>query len=155
MRIDKRQVTAVLVAAMIGLTGACRRGEQPASNPSGNGSIGQIDRTPSPSPSLVCCTPPSPPPLALTTPQAAAEHLYNAWKANDATSASVGASATAVAALFAKTWQADTYFFGGCTEPAAPSECDYNWSDGIIAMKIIGDPVAGFQVSAVSFGNAG
>jgi hypothetical protein len=91
----------------------------------------------------------------LTTPQSAAEHLYNAWKANDAASASLGASSSAVTVLFAKVWQADTYFFGGCTEPTAPSECDYNWSGGVIAMTITGDPAAGFHVSAVSFGNAG
>jgi hypothetical protein len=144
---------------MIALLAACTRGGsnggQPASNPSGTGAIGQLDGTASGSPSPAGTSPSTAPPLILTTPQAAAEHLYNAWKANDTASASLGASSAAVTALFAKTWQADTYFFGGCTQPAAPSECDYNWSGGVIALMITGDPVAGFEVSAVSFGNAG
>jgi hypothetical protein len=143
-----------MVAVMIALLGACSS-EQPASNPSGSGTIGQIDGTTTGPPSPVVSSPSTTPPLILTTPQAAAEHLYNAWKANDAASASLGASSSAVTALFAKTWQANTYFFGGCTQPTAPSECDYNWSGGVIAMMITGDPVVGFQVSAVSFGNAG
>ena len=141
-----------LVAVIVALLGACAsgsNGEQPGSNPSGTGALGEIDSTTSASP------PATAPPLILTTPQAAAEHLYNAWKANDAASASLGASSAAVTALFAKVWRADTYFFGGCTQPTAPSECDYNWSGGIIAMTITGDPAVGFHVSAVSFGNAG
>jgi hypothetical protein len=150
------QAVVVLVAAMIALVAACNNGGQPASNPSGTGTIGQVDPTSSGSPTPPCCGPPSPTStLILATPQAAAEHLYNSWKANDAASASVGATSSAVTALFAKAWKADTYFFGGCTQPTAPSECDYNWSGGIIAMMITGDPVAGFQVSSVSFGNAG
>jgi hypothetical protein len=143
---------------MMALLGACApgsNGEQLESNPSGTGAIGEIDSTASASPSPACSPCSTAPPLVLTTPQSAAEHLYNAWKANDQASASLGASSSAVTTLFAKTWQADTYFFGGCTEPTAPSECDYNWSGGIIAMMITGDPAAGFKVSTVSFGNAG
>ncbi len=151
MKIHTRQVSAALVAVTMALLGACAsrgsNGGQPGSNPSGTGAIGEVGSTASASPTA--------PPLILTTPQSAAEHLYNAWMANDQASASLGASSSAVTALFANMWQANTYFFGGCTEPTAPSECDYNWSGGIIAMMITGDPAAGFQVSAVSFGNAG
>ncbi len=159
MKICHRHVSAALVAMTIALLGACAdgggNGEQPALNPSGTGAIGQPEGTGGGSPSPVATSPSTAPPLILTTPQAAAEHLYNAWKANDTAAASLGASSSAATALFAKTWLADTYFFGGCTQPTAPSECDYNWSGGVIAMMITGDPVAGFQVSSVSFGNAG
>jgi len=158
VKIHKRYLSVALVAVIAALLGGCasgNNGEQPGSNPSGTGAIGEIDSTASASPSAVCNPCSTPPPLILTTPQAAAEHLYNAWKANDMASAGLGASSSAVTALFAKAWQADTYFFGGCTEPSAPSECDYNWAGGIVAMTITGDPAVGFQVSAVSFGNAG
>ena len=158
VKIHTRHVSAALVAVMIALLSACAsgsNGEQPASNPSGTGGIGQLDSTASASPTSGGAPTTTAPPLILTTPQSAAEHLYNAWKANDPASASMGASSSAVTTLFANTWQADKYFFGGCTQPTAPSECDYNWSGGIIAMMITGDPVAGFQVSAVSFCNAG
>lgn len=102
-------------------------------------------------------TPASPEPTAptLTTPQAAAEHLYTAWQAGDRATALLAASDAAVDELFTMAWTAETYFFGGCTEPTAPTECDYNWSGGIIAMAIEGDATTGFRVVSVSAGNAG
>jgi hypothetical protein len=102
-------------------------------------------------------TTPAPAPTAptLTTPQAAAEHLYTAWQAGDRATALLAASDAAVDEIFTMAWTADTYFFGGCTEPTAPSECDYNWSGGIIAMMIEGDATAGFRVVSVSAGSAG
>jgi hypothetical protein len=99
--------------------------------------------------------PPAPTAPTLTTPQAAAEHLYHAWQAGDRATALLAASAAAVDEIFTMAWTADTYFFGGCTEPTAPSECDYNWSGGIIAMMIEGDATAGFRVVSVSAGSAG
>ena len=126
MKIHKRHLSLPLIAVVMALLGACApgsNGEQPGSDPPGTGAIGEIDSTATDSPSPVCSPCSTAPPLILTTPQSAAEHLYDAWKANDQASASLGASSSAVTALFAKTWQANTYFFGGCTEPMAPSEC--------------------------------
>jgi hypothetical protein len=96
-----------------------------------------------------------PSPLVLASDQAAAEHLYEAWQANDEQAALQGATSAAVEALFARDWGADTYFWGGCTGPDL-WECQYNSAQGVvIIMKTDGDSTAGWKVVSVSFGNAG
>ena len=158
LKINKSHAQAVLIAAAVALVGGCSPGTNnnstppTATTPAGSSQLGSATPT---VPATTAPPPTTPPPLVLTTPQAAAEHLYNAWKANDKPTARLAASSAAVDALFAKKWKASTYFFGGCTEPVAPSECDYNWAGGIIAMKIAGDKTAGFRVTAVSTGSAG
>jgi hypothetical protein len=162
MRISRNNARASLFVVAVIVAAGCSLGKGGTAAPAPTaGSTSAATTTAPPTPP--CCTPPpsttppptTAPPLILTTPQAAAEHLYNAWKANDKTAAALGASSAAVAALFAKKWKSGVYFFGGCTEPVAPSECDYNWSGGIIAMKIDGNKTAGFRVVSVSTGSAG
>lgn len=92
------------------------------------------------------------PPLKFTTPMAAATHLYDAWKAGDKATARQGASAAAVAALFAKTWKSGTYFFGGCS---TDTQCQYNFATGAIMLTIGGNASAGYTVTNVEFGSAG
>lgn len=88
----------------------------------------------------------------LSTPTEAAQHLYEAWQAGDQAMAATGASHDAVAHLFAHTWTADTYFFGGCSSSV---ECDYNYADGVIRMTIGAAPTGGYTVTDVVFGSAG
>lgn len=155
MKISRSLVPAALAAVAIALVGACT--SSPSGTPTPTGAATSAAATGAPTSASAPTTAASSAPVApiLTTPQAAAEHLYNAWVAKDKPTALLAASTTAVNALFAKTWKSGTYFFGGCTLPTAPSECDYNWSGGIIAMTIAGDATTGFRVTAVSTGSAG
>lgn len=101
-------------------------------------------------------TPPATPvtsaPPVFTTAEAAAKHLYNAWKAGDKAAALQGASQSAVDALFSEDWKAGTYFFGGCSDD---TQCQYNWAQGAINMTISGNASSGFIVTGVDRGNAG
>jgi hypothetical protein len=146
-------VRALVVTAALALVGGCAQDTgndtPPPTATSTTGSFPTAGSSPT------AATTTTSPPLILKTPKAAAEHLYNAWKANDKATARLGASSSAVDALFAKKWKAGTYFFGGCTVPTAPSECDYNWAGGVIAMTIEGNATAGFKVTKVSMGSAG
>jgi len=92
---------------------------------------------------------------SFTTPKAAAEHLYNAWKNDDRPGALQGATKYAVDSLFATGWVDNTYFFGGCTQNSGPSECDYNTSSGAYRMMIIPAPGGGYLVDELLIGNAG
>lgn len=157
MKISNRYARSVLVGLAIALASGCTPGTSDSGTPPASSSAGAYTTetappTTAPPTTAVPTTPPAP---VLTTPQAAAEHLYNAWKAGDKPTALLAASDSAVTTLFATKWKASTYFFGGCTEPTAPSECDYNWSGGVIAMKIDGTATAGFRVIKVSMGSAG
>jgi hypothetical protein len=152
LKISRNVLATVLVTAAVALAGGCAPG---ASNGDTTPPAATTTSTPASVASPTVVTTTTKPPLILTTPQAAAEHLYNAWMANDKATALLAATKSAVDALFAMKWKAGTYFFGGCTQPTAPSECDYNWAAGIIAMKIDGNATAGFRVIAVSTGSAG
>jgi hypothetical protein len=158
VRIGRNRAQVILFAAAVVLAGGCALGRAgsdggPKSSPVGGATTTPPPSTPTPTP-VVTTTPP-PPPLILTTPQAAAEHLYNAWKANNKPDALRGATTSAVTALFKIKWKTGVYFFGGCTTPTAPSECDYNWASGIIAMHISGNATSGFKVTSVGTGSAG
>src|SRR5262249_6528664 len=125
-------------------------------------SLGSTNPTPStPAPSTPAATTPTVTPPAepattpapvLTTAQAAAEHLYNAWKAGDKPTALQGASQAAVDALFSKAWKDGTYF---CGVGSDDTQCQYNFAAGVINMTISGNASAGFTVTAVDRGNAG
>jgi hypothetical protein len=154
LKINRNPVPAGLVAVAtvaIALVGGCAKDTGNSVTPPSATSTPTASTVASPT-AVPTTTAPAP---ILTTPQAAAEHLYNAWKTNDKATALLAASSSAVNALFAMKWKASTYFFGGCTQPTAPSECDYNWAAGVIAMKIDGDAMAGFRVTSVSTGSAG
>jgi len=152
-----RPVWALLLATAAAVLVGCSPGN---TNAGGNQALGSAASSATTAPPTTAASTPSPvvttpPPLILTSPKAAAEHLYDAWRTRNRTAALQGAATGAVDTLFAKTWQANTYFFGGCTTPTAPSECDYNWAQGALAMKISGNATAGFRVDTVSFGSAG
>jgi hypothetical protein len=153
--------TLLAAAALLALAAGCATQNTPTgelgSAATGTGAPATLPSGPTATTPAAGATTPGPTKtkLVLGTPKAAAEHLYAAWQARDTAKALLGASASAVTTLFAHTWTSGTYFFGGCTMPTAPSECDYNWSGGIVAMKIDGSASAGFRVTSVSFGNAG
>jgi hypothetical protein len=149
-----RLVVTLGVAAALGLLAACS-----SAGKEGSGALG----TPAPTvtatvtatasvTATATVTATAAAPAKLTTPEAAATHLYNAWRAGDKTTAAQGASAAAVTALFTKTWKASTYFFGGCS---TASQCQYNFATGAIMMTISGSASAGYTVTKVEFGNAG
>lgn len=157
MKIGRNRAQVIALAAAVVLAGGCALGRTGSSGGPKESPVGGVTTTP-PAPTPTPTPTPAkttPPPLILKTPQAAAEHLYNAWKANDKPTALLAASSSAVTALFKIKWKTGVYFFGGCTTPTAPSECDYNWAGGIIAMHISGNATSGFKVTSVSTGSAG
>jgi hypothetical protein len=135
MRIS-RYVAVALLTAVVAVTAGCEDVPDEDEFP-------QNSASPSPTAST----------LVLASDQEAAEHLYEAWQANDRQTAGLGASAAAVDALFGTAWQPD-YFWGGCTGPDL-WECQYNSAQVAVIMKLEEDPVTGWKVVSVSFGNAG
>jgi hypothetical protein len=144
------------VAAVIGLLAGCS-----SSGKGGAGALGTPDPTPAATATATATvtatatatvTATASAPAKLTTPEAAAKHLYNAWMAGDKTTAGQGAASSAVTALFAKTWKTGTYFFGGCS---TATQCQYNYATGAIMMTISGSASAGYVVTNVEFGSAG
>lgn len=101
---------------------------------------------------VAASTPAPATPAVFTTMAAAAKHLYASWEAGDKVAATEGASASAVDALFARTWKSGVYFFGGCDDTTG---CQYNFDTGAINMKISGNASSGYTVTAVTFGSAG
>src|SRR5262245_14526039 len=93
MKIHPRTPWIVLAAVAL-ITGlACNLG----SSGGGSTTTSPAAGTTAPPPTSAA---PSPTKLILKTPQAAAEHLYNAWKANDKATAKLGATVAAVDKLF-------------------------------------------------------
>lgn len=159
MKVNRHATAALLVAVAIGGVGGCggpsTTTPADSSSPAAGGPAAPTTVSTGAATPTVSVTPTTAASLALTTPKAAAEHLYDAWRANDRLSALEGASAIAVDTLFSEAWTADTYFFGGCTRATAPAQCQYNWAAGTIIMMIDGDAVQGFRVTATSFDTAG
>ena len=153
MRVTPRAATLAACAfAAIVFASACSSAGTPTAT------LSTAPGTPAPSTPAVTTPPvttppaePAPPPV-FTTAEAAAKHLYNAWKAGDKTTALQGASQSAVDALFSEDWKDKTYFFGGCSDD---TQCQYNWAEGAINMTISGNASSGFTVTAVDRGNAG
>jgi hypothetical protein len=157
----------MVCTAVLALAGACS-----SDKPSGDGALATptptatvattptatpaATATPTPTPTAtrtLSVTPTATPtPVKLTTPTAAAKHLYDAWKAGDKPTALRAASSAAVTTLFATAWKDGTYFFGGCS---TSKECDYNFATGIVKMTIAGSKSAGYTVSEVEFDSAG
>jgi hypothetical protein len=66
------------------------------------------------------------PTTAPISPQSAAKSLYDAWTKGDRAAAARVAEPAAVAALFARTWQAgDGWAFAECTGAAGSSICTW------------------------------
>ncbi|HEY7224028.1 MAG TPA: hypothetical protein VH561_10630 [Micromonosporaceae bacterium] len=143
MRFGRHIATAVLVTAVVIPVAACSSGTP--NQPPGNSS------TASDTPAADATTTG---PATLDTAEGAATRVYDAWQANDKASALEAATQSAVDALFAQSWQPDTYFFDGCSEAGSPSSCQYNTPQGTLIFTVE-QSGSTWQVTAVQFGNAG
>ena len=133
-----------LVVALGFVTGACGSDDQPAME----GPFPQITTTTS---TTVQATPPaSVPGVKLTTPTAAANHLYEAWRTGDRTKALQAANERAVSALFARPFNSAS--FRGCDEPSQlGADCSYRYEGGGLIMHVTGDATTGFIVETAEF----
>ena len=139
-----RRHALLLVVALLLLAGACNSDDQPAME----GPFPQITTTTS---TTVQATPPSSTPgVKLTSPAAAANHLYEAWKAGDRAKALQAANERAVTELFGHPF--NTASFRGCDEPdQLGADCSYRYEGGGLILHVIGDATTGFIVETAQF----
>jgi hypothetical protein len=135
---------SVFALAVVTLSGACNSDDQPAME----GPFPQITTTTS---TTVQATAPSTTPgVKLTSAAAAANHLYEAWKAGDRTKALQAANERAVTALFSRPFNTAT--FRGCDEPSQlGADCSYRYEGGALVMHVTGDGTTGFIVETAEF----
>ena len=135
---------ALLLVVALAL-GACNSDDQPALE----GEFPQITTTTS---TTVQATPPTSaaPAVKLTSPKAAADHLLDAWRANDRTKALQAANERAVTALFGRPYNAVS--FRGCDEPdQLGADCSYRYEGGGLVLHVNGDAGTGFIVETAEF----
>lgn len=86
-----------------------------------------------------------------TSPQAAADGLFNAWKANNQDDASRYAKPQAVSKLFAHPYSNDgtQYDKQGCTPQGGQFNCAWTYQGGSMQMTVEAWPGGGFVVDSV------
>jgi len=86
-----------------------------------------------------------------STPDAAAEGLFNAWKAKDRTAAAKFASEAAVTKLFKEGGGAEGLSFQGCEKDGDSYTCGYYYEGGGLIMHVKGSETAGYRVESTEF----
>ena len=87
----------------------------------------------------------------LTSPEAAAAWLFNAWRNGNRTSAGRFASDAAVETLFGHDFNQPAPAFESCSSGGGLTVCLYTFSGGSIAMYVNGDATSGYTVNAVDY----
>lgn len=85
-----------------------------------------------------------------STPEAAAQGLFDGWKAKDRTASAKFASDTAVAKLFKEGGGPGGMKFQGCEKEKAGYHCGYTYDGGALIMYVRGNE-SGYKVESIEF----
>lgn len=88
----------------------------------------------------------------LTTPEKAAKHLFNAWKAGDGNRGLEAASSGAVRTLFRTRYGGVGHLFQGCETEAAGRRCAYSYEGGAMFMHARrSSPGGGYWIRSIDY----
>jgi hypothetical protein len=101
-------------------------------------------------PTTVATTPPVGP---ASTPQAAANGLFNAWKKNDQNDAANYAKPQAISKMFAHPYNDPSvkYTNQGCEPQGGQFTCAWSYEGGAVTMTVEAWPGGGFVVDSVTY----
>jgi len=87
----------------------------------------------------------------LTTPEAAAQGLFEAFGRHDRAASAKYASEAAVSKLFKESTGTEGMHFQGCNEEEHDLNCAYSYEGGALIMHMKGNKTDGYKVDAVKF----
>ena len=87
----------------------------------------------------------------VSTPEAAAQGLFNAFGRHDRDAAAKFASAAAIAKLFKESTGTEGMQFQGCNDEEGDLSCAYSYEGGGLIMHIKGSSSNGYKVESIEF----
>lgn|ERR687884_1020488 len=87
----------------------------------------------------------------VSTPEAAAQGLFNAFGRHDRDAAAKFASDAAVTKLFKESTGTQGMQFQGCNDEEGELNCAYSYEGGALIMNIKGSASTGYKVASVEF----
>ena len=87
----------------------------------------------------------------ISTPEAAADGLLDAWKTKDESVAAKYATDAAFEKLFKEGGGPEGMSSQGCSEEGKTYNCAYTYEGGALIMYVKGDETAGYKVNSIEF----